>query len=314
METPPYHAEGLCQERDALGMWTPEALLQRQTQRRNGPTSAVVEPKTVTFSWRFGDTKSPSSPSTVAPASSAIVVPPLRSDQIRRLNVYLQTAAAGTERNAESSSPHVDIPDPTDALALARRDDLTLALLESVGCHMPQLIAGNVPLTTLRKLGCDGLHLSARPVVTAQLVARFGAASVAASALATPTDAIALAGSTAATQLGLTPRLMLQTLATPAPMHPNMPTVSDMALCILDHEMTRSAALFAERQRQTGSQATVPSSVALFQCLNVGDLAAVGLEASVLVRRYRIDVHTLAQALGAFTLRELAPLGVVVVV
>jgi len=259
----------------------------------------------------------------------APVTQPLRSDQIRRLNAYLATAAASAAAASaaaasavgvapdEAPPEHVDLPDPMDALALARRADLTLPLLESVGCHVAQLLAGNVPLSVLRKLGCDGLYLSARPVVTAQLVGRFGATAVATSALETPADALSLAGSMVATQLGLTPRLLLKTLTKPPPTQgynvTSVPSVSDMALCVLDHELTRTVALLGERQRQTGRPAVIVPSVALFQCLNVSDLASVGLDASTLVRRYRVDVQTLAQALGACSVRELAPLGVVVV-
>lgn len=314
-------------------MWTPEALLSRQAQRRADVPLSPPQHTTGTTAVTNAVTNAIVNNATNAPPST----PPLRADQIRRLNVYLSTAVTSTTAAsaaaaaavgvelAEPPAAHVDLPEDVDVLTLCRRSDLSLALLEAVGCHMPQLLAARVPLTALRAWGCDGVHLSARPVVAAQLVSHFGASCVAASALSTAADALALAGSTAATQLGLTPRLLLKTVAKPAmpasttaasplPFCPAMtPSVSDMALCVLDLETTRMAMLLGERQRQTGRPVVVAPSVALFQCLTVSDLAGCGIEASELVRRYHVDVQTLAQALGATSLRQLAPLGVVVV-
>ena len=122
----------------------------------------------------------------------------LSTEQRRRANLFLAASVGGDELSAQ----------PTVA-ELVAHEHVDAALLSALDVTVPTLIHHGATLDDLVALGYTAERLVRSAAVTASVCKEFGKPKVAVAMLKTPEDAKVLAGTFAATQMGLSNRMLL---------------------------------------------------------------------------------------------------------
>lgn len=281
-------------------MWTAQILAERQRARRAHQQQQPPPPPTPEASHHTGIALA----LPVSPVSSTGGQLPLRRDQIARLNRWLSAKAAN-----EGAASFDAIPEEATAGQLAVHPGITMPLLQAVGASLAQLLGSGIGIATLKEFGLDAVYLAAHPHAALQLSNSFGRAVVVQTMLSSSADAVVLAGSMTATNLGITTRQLLQTAARGN----RVGNVRIEATTILDQERVRHACLLGDQLRATGQPAALRAEQAMLQGCAVRDLASVGLDAQLLTTRYKLSLDELGRCLGARALSEMRAIGVVIV-
>lgn len=178
-------------------MWTAAVLEERQRARQQ----QAATPGAAVDALISGTPNS-------APLSTASTALPLRRDAIVRINRWLSAKAASDGLESFDA-----VPEQATAGQLATHAGLSMPLLDAVGASLPQLLGSGLGLATLKAWQLDALYLVGHPRAAPQLVNTYGRPAVAHAMLQTNMDAAVLAGTSAATTLGLSTRQLLQAVA-----------------------------------------------------------------------------------------------------
>ena len=232
-------------------------------------------------------------------------VPPLRPDQVRRLNAYCAARAAEAAGGAAAgaSAAPTPLPDDADWAAVRARADVDKPLLDALGATPAQLLASGADLPSLVAKKYDAAAIVSDPALCAQLVQKFGKTNTAVAMLTGAEAAVILAGSPCMEALGLSTRSLLRAVATSS-----TGDAREEAMCVLLQEHERYAQACA-RHRRAGNPLAPRHYLS---GIPVNELCAVGLDAALLTSRLGIRVHDLPAVLGVREWSELAPLGVIV--
>ena len=220
----------------------------------------------------------------------------LTETQALRLGNYL--AAAGAEPPL-SASPTVT--------ELANHGGVHSELLDALDVHVGCLIGAGATLPELRQLGYAARHLVKDVGLATQYVRAYGKTEVATAMLANTEDAVALAGTHAATLLGVSPKMLLTAAG------------GDRAAAeqILDRLFMQDANhRLAIAASANGADPNDPllNLRAKLRCsplhgVPVETLARLGIDGLVLRDRYGIGIEELTRSIGC-SVEDLAVLGV----
>jgi len=201
-------------------------------------------------------------------AGSPSATSPLTDEQHRRLNLYLSSSGAGPPLSREAS-----VGD------LVAHDGVDMKLLCALDVAPAALIWAKATLADMTRLGYAAEALASSPALCASFVKAFGKPETAVAALRDAASAQVLAGTFAANQLGLTPRMLLGACA----------NERESAMRVIDRLM-----------------ATAETDAPLAGCCEI--LARSGIDARTIVAHWGIAPTQLPVVLGAAA-QDLAILG-----
>jgi hypothetical protein len=191
------------------------------------------------------------------------------SDQRRRANLFLAASVGGDELSAQ---PTID--------EIVSHEHIDAALLSALDVTVPTLIHHGAKLDDLVALGYTAERLVRSAAITASVCRQYSKPKVAVAMLRTPEDAKTLAGTFAATQMGLSNRMLL-------------------AAC----EGCRASAMLVIERLLRVAEDDAP----LAGCAN--HLARLGIDGKLLCSTFGIHINQLSTVLEASE-EDLATLGV----
>ena len=207
----------------------------------------------------------------------------LSTEQLRRGNLYL-AASAG----CEPLPPEATVED------LVQHEHVNATLLAALDVTPPQLLHHGATLDDMLALGYDASTLVRSAATTASFVKAFGKPKVAVAVLKSAEDAKLLAGTFAASQLGVSNRMLLEACA----------GCRTAALAVI--EKLLHAAVEQPNQGATVAPAAKPSAP-LAGCAS--HLARLGVDGRTLCDTFGLHIDLLAPLLEA-SAADLATLGV----
>ena len=221
----------------------------------------------------------------------------LTETQALRLSNFL--TAAGTE------PPLSKVPSVAE---LAEHPGVSSNLLDALDVRPQMLLGAGATLAELTTLGYGAAHMVKDIGLTTQCVRTFGKTETATAVLVNVEDAACLAGTHAASVLGLSPRMLLLTCGG------DRACAEHILACLFRQEAEHTAAHnAADPHDQNAALSTLRSKLRCgpLHGVPVEVLAGLGIDGIVLRDRFGIQLEQLASTLGC-AIDDLAVLGVMV--